>query len=50
MGKKKGGGTNKVAKTSGGRRGLVKAKRALRRVLMKIARWERNRENPGNGL
>lgn len=37
---------NKTSKTSSGRRRMTCAKRALRRVEMKIARWERNQENP----
>jgi len=42
----KGGGTSKVAKVSGGRRRLIRAKRALMRITMKIARWKRNQDNP----
>ena len=48
MGKKKGGGskvTTKIKKTSGGMRRYVRAKLALMRITMKIARWERNRDN-----
>ena len=43
MGKTK-GGTNKVSKTSSGKRRVTKAKAALRRITMKIARWERYKE------
>lgn len=48
MGKKKGGGskvTTKIKKTSGGMRRYVRAKLALMRIIMKIARWERNQNN-----
>lgn len=48
MGKKgKGGGgkTTKVVKTSGGMRRAIRAKRALMRITMKIARWKRNQED-----
>jgi len=45
MGKKKGkGGASKISKTSSGKRRVSKAKAALRRVNMKIARWERYKE------
>ncbi len=50
MGKKKTGGSNKgttkIKKTSGGMRRCIRAKRALMRITMKIARWERNKDNP----
>ena len=47
MGKsKKGkGGTSTVARTSGGMKRCTRAKRALKRIMMKIARWERNQNN-----
>lgn len=47
MAKGKGGGNNtKTKKTSSGIRRLARARQALRRVNMKIARWERNKDNP----
>lgn len=47
MGKsKKSGGGTKTAKTSSGKSRMSRARRALRRIKMKIARWERNQENP----
>jgi len=46
MGKKaKGGFGSKVAKTSSGNGRMVRAKRALMRITMKIARWKRNQED-----
>lgn len=44
-GKKGGGAAIKIKKTSGGRRRMVRAKLALMRITMKIARWKRNKEN-----
>ncbi len=42
MGKKKGkGGGNKISKSSSGKRRMARASKALRRIMMKIARWER---------
>jgi hypothetical protein len=47
MAKTKGkGGVSKTPNFSGGMRRCVRAKRALMRITMKIARWERNQEKP----
>lgn len=46
MGKQKTKGTSKIPKVSGGMRRATRAKRALKRIMMKIARWERNKSNP----
>lgn len=46
MGKSKGNSNSKVSKSSSGNSRMSRAKRALRRTLMKIARWERNQDDP----
>ena len=46
MGKSKGKSGTKTPKTSSGNRRMSRAKKALMRLKMKIARWKRNEQNP----